>query len=904
MSVTLHIDGKEVEVSEGATLLDAAEKAGVYIPTLCHDPKLSPSGVCRLCVVEVEGAAGLLASCSTPVSAGMKALTTTPKVNQARKVTLELMLAGAGKLKASDYAGTEFGRILERYHVERSPFPARAAEGAVKMIRNPLFKADFSRCVLCRRCVRVCVEKMGYSAIGLVDKGSNSHIATTHPGGYNQSGCSFCGNCVQGCPSGALTENWRHLAKGAVRTAKTICTYCGTGCGLIVHVKDGRILGVEGDPENRVSHGDLCVKGRFAFDFVQHKDRLTTPMIRRKKGGRLVKASWEEALDLVADRLLAIKQAHGPGAIAGVSSSRCSNEENYIMAKLMRAAVGTNNIDNCARVCHAPSVAGLAAAFGSGAATNSLEEIEEANLLLVAGANVTEAHPVIGMKIKRALARGARLIVADPRRIELARMADIHLPLRPGTNIPLFNSMLHVIISEGLTDEEFIQQKTEGFDMARQSAEEWPPERAARVTGVKAELIRRAARCYATPKNAMILYGLGITEHVSGATNVKALANLALATGAVGRRGAGINPLRGQNNVQGACDMGALPNVHIAYQPVADDSVRAKFEQAYGVALPGQVGLKTTEYAGAIERGELKALIVMAMDPAQTDPNLEKIQAALKKLELLVVMEIFPTHTTALADVVLPGVSFAEKTGTFTNAERRVQLFHSVVEPLAGAMPEWRIVQELSGRLGYKMDYQTPEEIFNEISSLAGDFAGMDYHRLEREGGLCWPCPDKTHPGTSVMYQVSFPRGLARFSPIPHIPPNEAPDKEYPLTLVTGRRLEHYNNGSMTRRSPGLLRLSPEELVEIHPADGQKYEIRDGAWVQVVSRRGEVAARARLTERAFPGRVFMSFHFDDTLTNMVTSEGLDMAAGTPEYKVAAVRILAAKGPIKHKGRRS
>jgi formate dehydrogenase alpha subunit len=896
MSGSIHFGPTKVEFGEGSTILDAAQKAGVFIPTLCRDPDIPPSGVCRLCVVEVEGQPGLVAACSTPALEGMRLNVESERTIHARKTTLELILSGAGGKTAGDYKGTVFGGLLERYGVHSSPFPPRNAKGGRRIYKNPLFTADFSKCVLCRRCVATCAQRMGYGAVAVAGNGSASFISPSLPAGYKESGCVFCGNCVGACPSGALVENWRAKPDKDVRTAKTICPYCGTGCGLVAHVSGGRVIGVEGDPAHPVSRGDLCVKGRFAFAFIHHKDRLAAPLIRRGKGGRRVKTSWEEALAHTAGRILEIRDKYGPGSIAGVSSSRCSNEENYIMAKLMRAALGTNNIDNCARVCHAPTVTGLAAAFGSGAATNSLGEIEDAQTIFLAGANVTEAHPVIGMRIKKAVARGARLIVADPRRIELARMADIHLPQAPGSNIPLFLSMLNVIIAEGLMDAGFIAGKTEGFELAKKSAEAWPPERAAKVTRVKADLIRRAARLYASAGKTMILYGLGITEHVSGAANVKALANLALATGAVGRPSAGIIPLRGQNNVQGACDMGALPNVFPGYRPVADDAVRQRFEAAYGRKLSAEVGLKTTEYAAAIESGELKALIVMAMDPAQTDPNLHRLHAALKKLEFLAVIEIFPTETGKMADVILPGASFAEKTGTFTNAERRVQLFRNVIEPIPGARPDWMIVRDLSARLGYPMDYGSPEDIFNEVAALTPDFAGMDYSRLAAEGGLCWPCPAKDHPGTPVMYKMGFPRGTARFSSIPPISPKEAPGGRYPLVLVTGRMLAHYNNGSMTRRTAGLMQIAPEELVEVSPRDAAKYGLRAGGWAKISSRRGEVAARVMVTEKALPGRIFMSFHFDNALTNMVTSEGLDLQAGTPEYKVTAVRIEKAKAP--------
>lgn len=889
MKINLTIDNKKVAAPEGCTILQAASIAGADIPTLCHDQRVEALGVCRLCVVQVDGARNLVASCSSPAAEGMKIKTNSKRIRSSRKVILELLLSDIGDGAAESLSGSKMEILLKEYGVTKSGFPRTRAKIKVDK-RGPLYTHDYDKCVLCRRCIATCETRVGRSVTGLTGKGNATGLATFGQAPLTGTECQFCGACIDSCPTGALIENWRLKSPDWDRQARSICTYCGTGCGIVANVKDGKIIGVEGDPDHPVSLGDLCVKGRFAFDFVHHPDRLKTPMIRKRKGGKLSKATWDEALDFVAKRLTQIKSESGPDSIAGVSSSRCSNEDNYVMSRFMRSVIGTNNIDNCARVCHAPSVTGLAAAFGSGAATNSLEEIEGAEVIFLIGSNPEDAHPVISLKVKKAVNNGARLIIADPRKIWLTNYSSIHLPLKPGSNVALINSMLNVIIEEGLTDGQFISARTMNFKAVKQMAAAYPPAKASTMTGVSAKDIRMAARLYASSKKSMILYGLGITEHTSGTNNVKALANLAMATGNVGRPNSGINPLRGQNNVQGACDMGALPNVFSGYQSVTDKSVLAKFVKKYGTDLSGSVGLKTTEYYDAIENGDLKALVIMAMDPASTDPNLNRVHPALKKLDLLVVMEIFKTRTAQMADVVLPAASFAEKEGTFTNAERRVQLFRRIIDPIKEVRPDWRIVLDLAERMGAPMPFSSPEEIWEEIAQMTPQFKGLDYRRLEKERGLCWPCPNKKHPGSPVMYEVSFPNGLGKFNVIGDVPPKERPDKRYPFTLVTGRRLEHYNDGAMTRRSEGLMKIRPHETVDINPDDARMKRIKDDDPVRVISRRGEVMVKAKITDSSLPGRLFMSFHFDDALTNVLTSEGYDELSGTPEYKVTAVRL--------------
>jgi len=889
--VSLTIDGRPVSVPANATILDAAEQLGLSIPTLCHHPDLRPTGICRICVVEVQGQPTLAAACVTPVAPGMVVNTGAPAVRTARHTILEIILASHGHAPEAEIGpdhGARLQELVEELGVSVPRLPLRPRTYGLEW-DDPLVVRDLDRCVLCDRCVRVCAEKMQLRATWRMGQGIETRLTPAERGLLHETECEHCGNCVYVCPTGALSERWRYEFGPPDKKVRTICTYCGTGCGLFVNVRNDRIIGVSSDPDAPVNHGDLCIKGRFAFDFVHHPDRLTRPLLRESLDQEFRQVSWDKALDFAARRLSEIKARCGPDSIGAVSSSRCSNEENYLMQKFMRSVIGTNNIDNCARVCHSPSVSGLAAAFGSGAATNSLSEIEGAEVLLVIGSNTTEAHPVIAMKIKKAVANRAKLIVADPRKIWLSRIADLYLPLIPGTDIALINGMLNVIIREGLCDEEFIRQKTDGFETLRQVVEEYPPEKAQAITRVPAADIAAAARLYAGSRKSMIIYGLGVTEHRAGTYNVMSCANLALATGNIGRPHTGVNPLRGQNNVQGACDMGALPNVYPAYESVADEKTRTKYQAAWRCALSPAVGLKAPEmYAGALTR-KVRAMYIMAEDPAVTDPDLNYLRKALKSLDFLLVQEIFLTETAKLAHLVLPGASYVEKQGTFTNAERRVQLFHPAISPVGNSKPDWEIICLLAERMDHTWKSSSPKDVWQEVASLCPDFAGINYERLE-SGGLQWPCPSPSHPGTPTLYQTGFPIGKARFNDLPHLPPAEVPDNEYPLILTTGRRLAHHNNGSMTLRSPGLLALCPEEMCEIHPEDARALGIQDGDLVKVVSRRGELSVKALVTDRSSPGVVFMSFHFPQTATNLLTGAGADIIALTPEYKVTAVRI--------------
>ncbi|HOT06349.1 MAG TPA: formate dehydrogenase subunit alpha [Methanotrichaceae archaeon] len=909
--IRLIIDGREVKVSRGATILDAARKAGSYVPALCHHPDLKPIGSCKLCIVSVKGLDRYPTSCNTPAEEGMVVETRTEELQEMRRNTLEMLLALTNHPTSCLFCERRDECADLRECMRK--FPATVGcmycpknekcelQEAVRFVglrdvryqlsfkdmpvlREPFFDRNYNLCIMCGRCMRICEEVRGVGALS-----SNPDFHRMHwigPESLQDSDCKFCGACVDVCPTGALYPRSLKWIRPEKEIA-TICPYCGVGCRLDLGVKENRIISTTPDRESPVNRGQACVKGRFGLEeIVHHPDRLTTPLIRR--GGRLEEASWEEALDLVARRFAEIKNRHGPDSLGALSSSRCTNEENYLVQKLARAVFGTNNVDNCARVCHAPSVTGLAACFGSGAATNSFDQIEDADLLFVIGSNTTEAHPIVSLKMIKAAAKGAKIIVADPRKIELVDISQVWLNLRPGTNIALLNGMMNVILSERLEDRDFIARRTEGFEDMRKVVMKYPPSRAARITGVAEKDIIEAARLYAGAKNAMIIYSLGITEHITGTANVMSIGNLAMLTGNVGRRATGVMPLRGQNNVQGACDMGALPNSHVGYQPVADPNIHAKFEKAWNVKLPTSPGQTSTRMLGGAAEGRIRGLYILGEDPAQTDPDSSRVRSSLKDLDFLVVQEIFPTETTEYADVILPAASFAECDGTFTNGERRIQRVNKAIPPICG-LENWQTICLMAQKMGYPMNYSHPSEIMDEIASLAPMFAGVSFDRLGISG-LQWPCTSIENPGTETMHVERFSCGLGRFNAVEHKPPAEQSDPDYPLTLTTGRRREHYNCGSMTRRSKGIMWIWPEEAIEISPADARELGVRDGEMVLVSSRRGRVRTKAKVTDKSSRGVAFLSFHYPDVLTNLLTNAALDPQAKTPEYKACAIRI--------------
>ncbi|MDK2929886.1 MAG: formate dehydrogenase alpha subunit [Bacillota bacterium] len=890
MPCTVTIDGKRVDVEPGTTVLEAARAAGADIPTLCHDPALPPMGACRLCVVEVEGAKGPVASCAMPVSDGMVVRTETDKVIASRRFILDLLLSDHPKdcLTCEKNGACKLQEYAYRYGVRSPRLVGRTRKPSLDQ-DNPFIERDNEKCILCGRCVRVCQGVQQVGAIDYAYRGFDSKVTPAYDEGLDESPCVFCGNCVAVCPVGALTPKMEKMTGRAWEKSRvrTICPYCGTGCAIFLLVKDGKVVGVEPAKDGPANHGWLCVKGRFGYEFIHHPDRLTQPLVRRD--GKLVPATWDEALDLVASRLGEVKRQHGPDAVAGLSSARCTNEENYVIQKFMRAAIGTNNIDHCARLCHASTVAGLAAAFGSGAMTNSIDEILMADAIFVIGSNTTETHPVIALRVKEAVRQGAKLIVADPRKIELAEMADVHLQHIPGTDVALLCGIMRVILKQGLYDEEFIATRTEGFEEFARSLEPYTLEFVEGITGVPAGHIVRAARLYAEAERGTILYTMGITQHTTGTDNVLAIANLAMLTGNVGREGTGVNPLRGQNNVQGACDMGALPNFLPGYQKVDDERARARFEDAWGAVLPRHPGLTVGEMFAAAEEGRVRAMYICGENPVVSDPDATHVRKALEKLDFLVVQDIFLTETAALADVVLPAASFAEKDGTFTNTERRVQLVSKAVDPPGEARADWEIVVDLARRMGYRMEYTSSAEIMEEVALLTPIYGGVRHGRLGTEG-LQWPCPSVDHPGTRFLHKEKFSRGRGRFSVVEFIPPDELPDDEYPVVFTTGRVLYHYHTGSMTRRSEGLNWLCPEAFVELDPATARERGIADGDLVRVASRRGEVVARARVSERIGPRTAFMPFHFAEAAANVLTNPALDRVAKIPELKVCAVRV--------------
>jgi formate dehydrogenase alpha subunit len=902
MNAMAQIDGRAVAVAPGDTILSAAQRLGIAIPVLCHDPLLPPEALCRVCVVEVAGMHGLVSACSTPLAPGMVVLTETATVRGARAAILASVLEGFGRVGDDDPAIESYRRIAAWAGAAGVDVAAIAARGAPPRHltgHDAALAISPERCIQCGLCFRYCEHLHGFHPSAIIARGGERMLSFAAGIPLEAGECDHCGNCIDHCPTGALVERWRVTHGAPQRTADSVCAYCGTGCEVRLEIRDDRISGARPHPApDTVNRGELCVKGRFGLTFASHPDRLTTPLLRVREGRTrdcFREAGWDEALTFVARELAAIRAESGADALAVLSSARATNEENYLAQKFARAALGTNNVDNCARVCHAPSVVGLTAAFGSGAATNSLDEIVGADCLLIVGGNPIEAHPVIGHRIKEAVRRhGARLIVADPRRTALARLADVHLALTPGTNIALFHGLLRALLDENLVNREFIAARTEGFELLEALVRnEYPLERASAITGVAQDALRAAARLYAGAANGMIIYGLGVTEHIHGSANVMALANLALATGHVGRPHTGVNPLRGQNNVQGACDVGALPNVLPGYQSIEDAAVRDKFARRWGVALPTQPGLKSCQMLHAAANARLRALYVIAEDPAQTEPDTHHIERALDNLDLLVVQELFFTRTAGFAHVILPGACAHEKEGTFTNTDRRVQHFRAAVPPPGQCRPDGDILTDLAARLGYVMPAAAPAAVWDEIADLAPMLHGIRYERLVRGERLVWPCESAESTGTRTLHQGRFTRGRGRFHAMPYEPPAEAVSAGFPLLLTTGRRLAHYCNGSMSRRAEALAALEPGEHLEINPADAAPLRLRDGDAVEVASARGALTVPCRITDRSPPGTVFLSFHFTDTPTNVLTGSHFDPLAITPEYKVTAVRLRRA-----------
>jgi len=933
MNVT--IDGTKITVEKGTTVLQAARGAGIYIPALCSHPNLPSSREvkpfqvvyrgkeeikndnsvaefegCQLCLVKIDGVDELVTSCTTEVTEGMVVHTSTAEIQEKRKENLKAIISEHPNVclacdrkeecdpfrgsirKAAVITGCEFcpnnlrcelQDVVAYIGVDPSTPPYEFKDLPVVKY-DPFFERNYNLCIACTRCIRACQEVRGNSAIGLVFQNGNVMIGSKAPT-LEESGCQFCGACVDVCPTGALTE-WVNKWEGAPdRKVLSTCPYCGVGCQLELLVKKDRIVGINPKGDGTVNEGQACVKGKFGIvEYVHHPDRLRVPLMR--KNGEFYEATWDEALDVVAERM----GSYNSNEVAVISSAKCTNEENYIAQKFARAVLGTNNVDHCARLCHASTVAGLAQSFGAGAMTNSIDEISHAKCILAIGTNTTYAHPVIGMKVKNASRNGTKLIVANPREIELVQDADLWLQHNPGSDVALLMGMMRVIVDEDLHDKGFIEERCENFDAFRDSLEGFGVERVEEITGVPKERIVEAARMYATERPSSILYAMGITQHSHGTDNVIATANLAMLTGNVGKPSTGVNPLRGQNNVQGACDMGALPNVFTGYQVVVNDEIRKKFEDAWGTYLPREVGLTLLEILDSAHRKEMKALYLIGENPILSDPDACHARESLEALDFFVVQDIFMSETARLADVVLPSASFAERDGTFTNTDRRVQRVRKAIEPIGESKSDWWITCQIARRMeGKGFDFEEPSQIMEEVRTLTPSYAGITYERLESDD-IRWPCPTVDHQGTPILHAEKFSRGKGKFIPLEYKPPAELPDDEYPLLLTTERSRYHFHTGTMTRKVSGLDFMDPEGMVEINPEDASALDIRDADMVKVVSRRGEITARARVTEVS-PGKVVtMNFHFAESPTNQLTNPALDPVAKIPEFKVCAVRV--------------
>jgi formate dehydrogenase major subunit len=883
---TILIDGRAVECGDGATVLDALRQLGVSVPTLCHDDRLVPTAACRSCLVDIEGHARPVPACATRIEAGMVVQTSTDALQSHRRTVLSLLAAHYPMDVVGREPEREFHRAVAAYGPCVDEVPERVElTGRFRDDTHPYFDVDMARCIDCYRCVRICDEVQGQHVWHVRQRGEDTEIVPDGPS-MLESSCVSCGACVDTCPTGALRDR-QAVPVAPVDWTRTVCPYCGTGCEMLVGTSGGRIAGVRPALDSPVSKGHLCVKGRYAYGFTESADRVTKPLIR--ENGEWREVTWDHAVTFVADRLSAIAKQHGPDAIGILGSARATNEDNYVAQKLARVAIGTNNVDCCARVCHAPSAAGLKTMLGAGLATSSFDDIERAKLILVCGANPTENHPIVGARIRQAARNGARLIVIDPRHIELAEEADIHLAIRPGTNLPLLNALAHVIVSERLHDGSFVKSRVDGLEPFEAFVAGWTPERASAICGIDPESIRSAARLYAGSGPAMIVHGLGVTEHTQGTDGVMALINLALLTGNVGRPGAGVNPLRGQNNVQGSAHMGCEPNTLPGSASIKTG--KEPFEREWGRPISSSRGLHMLEMMDAAESGHLKALWVMGYDILLTNPNVSASRRSLAALDLVVVQDLFMTETAKeFGSVFLPACSPFERDGTFMNAERRIQRVRAALEPAGESRPDWQIVADVGRAMGAQgFDFSGPAQIWDEVRRVSSGARGMSYDRLER-GGLQWPCPSDDHPGTALLHVETFagePR--ASLQCLDYRPSPETVTPEYPFLLITGRSLYQFNASTMTGRTPNAV-LRPRDLLDIAPDDASALKVADGDEVRITSRNGDAVLEARLSPAVTRGQLFATFHTPETWVNLVTSSLRDPRTGTPEYKVTAVRL--------------
>ncbi len=904
-TISLMIDGMTVEVPEGTSIMRAAMLAGVAVPKLCATDSLNAFGSCRLCLVEIEGRAGTPASCTTPVAPGMVVATETERLKKLRRGIMELYVSDFPRdiLTAPANGNCEFHDMAGAVGLRevRYGYDGATHLNAKKDESNPYFTFDASRCIVCSRCVRACEDIQGTYALTIAGRGFASQVAT---GGtdFFASECVSCGACVQACPTGALIEKSVIAAGQPEHSVITTCAYCGVGCNFKAEMRGEEVVRMVPYKDGKANHGHSCVKGRFAWGYAMHRERILKPMLREKITDPWREVSWEEAIGRVASEFKRIQARYGRFSVGGITSSRCTNEETYLVQQLVRAGFGNNNVDTCARVCHSPTGYGLKATFGTSAGTQDFDSIDHADVMLVIGANPTDAHPVFASAMKRRLRAGAKLIVVDPRRIDLVRTphvaATYHLALQPGTNVAIVNALAHVVVTENLVNEAFVRDHCE-WDAFQDWASfiarpENSPEAVAKVAGVPAALIRDAARLYATGGNAAIYYGLGVTEHSQGTTTVIAIANLAMATGNIGRPGVGVNPLRGQNNVQGSCDMGSFPHELPDYRHISDPAVRRIYEDIWGVKLDAEPGLRIPNMIDAAMDGSFKGLYIQGEDIIQSDPDTQHMIAGISAMECVVVQDLFLNETANYAHIFLPGSSFLEKDGTFTNAERRVNRVRRVMRPKNG-YADWEITQLIAQALGYPMHYAHPSEIMGEIARTTPSFAGISYDLLDRVGSVQWPCDANAPLGTPVMHIGGFARGRGHFMITEYVPTEEKSGPRFPLLLTTGRILSQYNVGAQTRHTENSL-WHEEDRLEIHPHDAEQRGIRDGDWVKLESRSGATALRALITDRVATGVVYTTFHHPDTQANVVTTEFSDWATNCPEYKVTAVQVSRSNGP--------
>jgi formate dehydrogenase major subunit len=898
--VTLNIDGVDVTVPEGTSIMHAAQLSGVTVPKLCATDSLEPFGSCRLCLVEIEGRKGYPASCTTPVAEGIKVKTQTSKLADVRRGVMELYIsdhpldcltcAANGDCELQDMAGA-VGLREVRYGYE-----GENHLNSEKDESNPYFTFDPSKCIVCSRCVRACEETQGTFALTIEGRGFESKVSAGNKD-FMDSECVSCGACVQACPTATLMEKTVIEAGTPEHKVITTCAYCGVGCSFDAEMKGEEVVRMTPNKEGGANHGHSCVKGRFAWGYATHQDRITTPMIRKSIHDEWQQVGWEEAIAYAASEIKRIQTKYGKDSVGGITSSRCTNEEVYVTQKLIRAVFGNNNVDTCARVCHSPTGYGLKQTLGESAGTQTFDSVMKSDVIFVMGANPTDAHPVFGSQMKRRLREGAKLIVADPRAIDLVEnsphvRANYHLNLRPGTNVALISAMAHVIVTEGLVKEDFVKARCEWDSFVEWrdfvAKPENSPESLEKDLGVKAETVREAARLFASGGNAAIYYGLGVTEHSQGSTTVMGIANLAMATGNVGREGVGVNPLRGQNNVQGSCDMGSMPHEYPGYRHVNDDVTRAEFEAAWGVSLSSDPGLRIPNMLDLAAEGSFKAIYCVGEDIAQSDPDTQHVTHALENMECVIVQDLFLNETAMFAHVFFPGASFLEKNGTFTNAERRISPVRRVMTPKNG-MEDWEITAKLSTALGYEMKYTHASDIMDEIAELTPTFKGVSFKKLDELGSIQWPCNDEFPEGTPTMHVGEFVRGKGKFYITQYVPTDEKVNAKYPLILTTGRILTQYNVGAQSRRTQNVA-WHKEDLLELHPHDAEDRGIQEGDWVGISSRAGQTVLRAKITERVQPGIVYTTFHHPESGANVITTDNSDWATNCPEYKVTAVQV--------------